>query len=58
LGQGQVIAGWDEGVTLMSVGEKGLFILPSGLAYGVRGAGGAIPPNAILIFEIELLDVK
>ncbi len=58
LGQGQVIAGWDEGVALMSVGEKGLFILPSGLAYGARGAGGAIPPYAILIFEIELLDVK
>ncbi len=57
LGQGQVIAGWDEGVSMMSVGEKGIFILPSGLAYGSRGAGGDIPPNAILIFEIELLDV-
>lgn len=58
LGQGQVIAGWDEGVAMMSVGEKGFFILPSGLAYGARGAGRAIPPYAILIFEIELLDVK
>lgn len=58
LGQGQVIAGWDEGVAMMSVGEKGFFILPSGLAYGARGAGGAIPPYSILIFEIELLDVK
>lgn len=58
LGQGQVIAGWDEGVAMMSVGEKGFFILPSGLAYGARGAGRAIPPYAVLIFEIELLDVK
>lgn len=58
LGQGQVIAGWDQGVAMMSVGEKGLFIIPSSLAYGARGAGGAIPPYAILLFEIELLEVK
>lgn len=58
LGQGQVIEGWDQGVAMMSVGEKGLFIVPSGLAYGARGAGGAIPPYAILLFEIELLEVK
>lgn len=58
LGQGEVIAGWDQGVALMSVGEKRLFIIPSGLGYGARGAGGAIPPNAILLFEIELLEVK
>ncbi len=58
LGQGQVIRGWDEGIALMSVGEKGVLLIPSALGYGARGAGQAIPPNSILVFEVELLGVK
>lgn len=58
IGRGQVIQGWDQGVALMSVGEKGILILPSALGYGARGAGNGIPPNSILIFEIELLELK
>ncbi|HSZ73036.1 MAG TPA: FKBP-type peptidyl-prolyl cis-trans isomerase [Cytophagaceae bacterium] len=58
LGQGQVIKGWDEGIALMSVGEKGILLIPSALGYGTRGAGGSIPPNSVLIFDVELLDVK
>lgn len=58
IGRGQVIQGWDQGVLLMSVGEKGILILPSALGYGPRGAGSGIPPNSILIFEIELLELK
>jgi len=58
LGQGQVIKGWDEGIALMSVGEKGILLIPSALGYGTRGAGGSIPPNSVLMFEVELLDVK
>jgi FKBP-type peptidyl-prolyl cis-trans isomerase FkpA len=58
LGQGQVIKGWDEGISLMSVGEKGLLLIPSALGYGAKGAGGSIPPNSILVFEVELLGVK
>lgn len=58
LGQGQVIKGWDEGIALMSVGEKGILLIPSALGYGPRGAGGSIPPNSILMFEVELLAVK
>jgi peptidyl-prolyl cis-trans isomerase A (cyclophilin A) len=58
LGQGMVIAGWDEGIALLQVGDKARFVIPSFLGYGSAGAGGAIPPNATLIFDVELMDVK
>lgn len=58
LGTGQVIPGWDEGVALLQVGDKARFVIPSHLAYGSRGAGGVIPPNANLIFDVELVEVK
>ena len=58
LGVGQVIAGWDEGIALLHVGEKARFVIPSILAYGSRGAGGVIPPNANLIFDVELMGIK
>jgi len=58
VGVGQVIAGWDEGIQLLQVGDKARFVIPSDLGYGSRGAGGVIPPDATLIFDVELMDVK
>lgn len=58
LGVGQVISGWDEGIQLLQVGDKARFVVPSELGYGSRGAGGVIPPNATLIFDVELVNVK
>ena len=58
LGRGMVIAGWDEGVAGMKIGGKRTLYIPSNLGYGARGAGGAIPPNANLIFDVELLEVR
>lgn len=58
LGKGHVIEGWDEGIALLQVGDKARFVIPPHLGYGSRGAGGVIPPNAILVFDVELVDVK
>ena len=58
VGVGQVIKGWDEGILLLKVGDKARFVIPSDLAYGSAGAGGVIPPNATLIFDVELVAVK
>ena len=56
LGIGQVIKGWDEGISLLGLGDKATFIIPSELAYGQSGAGGVIPPNATLVFDVELVE--
>ena len=58
LGVGQVIKGWDEGISLLGIGDKASFIIPSDLAYGSSGAGGVIPPNATLVFEVELISAE
>ena len=58
LGVGQVIEGWDEGIQLLQVGDKARFVIPSHLGYGSAGAGGVIPADAILVFDVELMDVK
>ena len=58
VGVGQVISGWDEGICLLNVGDKARLVIPSDLGYGSAGAGGVIPPNATLIFDVELMGVK
>lgn len=58
LGAGQVIAGWDEGVAGIKIGGKRTLLIPPELGYGARGAGGVIPPNATLLFEVELLELR
>jgi peptidylprolyl isomerase len=58
LGQGRVIKGWDEGIALLNKGAKAKLTIPPALGYGAQGAGGVIPPNATLIFEVELVDFE
>jgi FKBP-type peptidyl-prolyl cis-trans isomerase len=58
VGVGQVISGWDEGISLLHVGDKARLVIPSDLGYGAQGAGGVIPPHATLVFDVELMDVK
>ncbi len=58
LGKGYVIEGWDEGIALLQVGDKARFVIPPHLGYGSQGAGGVIPPDAVLVFDVELMDVK
>ena len=58
LGEGRVIKGWDEGIGKLHVGDQAILVIPPTLGYGARGAGGVIPPNATLIFIVELVDVK
>ena len=58
LGAGQVIAGWDEGVAGLKIGGKRTLLIPPDLGYGARGAGGVIPPNATLLFEVQLLELR
>ena len=58
LGKGYVIEGWDEGIALLQVGDKARFVIPPHIGYGSAGAGGVIPPDAILVFDVELMDVK
>ena len=53
-----MIKGWDEGIALMKIGEKRTLIIPASLGYGARGAGGVIPPNATLVFAVELVDAR